>query len=154
VASSKPLLALAVSSEELFANGSAKARINVFLISSRLPQALNVRLSVDRGKLEPERLVIPSDSDDAEAFLSSTQPGQVKISAITANPESDWQGEREKSVYFAPSITKLDFILPDKIRQVDSAELVVYLANEQNVPTADGQRAPSRFCASLWRWRN
>src|SRR5205085_10211910 len=77
VATQKPLLALAVSSEDLFANGRAKARINVFLLNTRLSQAVNVRLSVDRGKLEPERLVIPSGSDDAEALLSSTQPGRV-----------------------------------------------------------------------------
>jgi hypothetical protein len=127
----------------LLANGKDSATIHVFLYTKTeneeglATKDIWVRLFNSSGNLKPTKVLIPQGEDYGEAKLVSTEVGTVNVEYLGSTPLMKAPKHKNLPIEFGPPITQMIFeASPPSISLVDTADLIVRLADADSVPIA------------------
>lgn len=122
----------------ILADGRDAAVVQAILLDEEMASTdIRITLVNDGGTLEPKVLVIPAGEDHAEAVLTSTVQGTIKVRFSHSHPTVSVQGASELQIKFGPPITRLVVKpSPPAIALVDNAELVAQLTDDNGIVVA------------------
>lgn len=101
---------------------------------------IKLRLHNSDGTLQPAELTILKGEFSGTAQLISDHPGNVAVEYLGAVPAAKLIGKDSLSVKFGPPITGIEIkASPPQISLLESAEVVVRLLGNDNVPLATDQ---------------
>lgn len=132
------------------ADGKDAVTIHGFLLSDGADSSRDIRLNVydSSNSLNPAPLTIPAGLGSGQSTLISTDPGTVTVEFLGSTPPADFQGDKKLRIEFMPPIARLNLqVSPPDISLVDTAELIVTLADEQGRPIATDK--PRQISLSL-----
>ncbi|PWT98378.1 MAG: hypothetical protein C5B51_29505 [Terriglobia bacterium] len=135
-----PRLALRFSPDRRFlADGKDSATVQAFLLTepSGIAGDLRLKLFDSSGTMQPVPLTIQKGQDSARAQLTYNRPGKVTVEFLGSTPPAEIEGDRKVQIAFMPPIARVTLeASPPAISLVDTADLVVTLADDQGRPVA------------------
>jgi hypothetical protein len=139
---------------EFLANGKDAVIIEAFLMGANetLPSDIHLNIYDSSNTLKPTPLTIPAGQPIGQSVLTSSQSGAVTVEFLGSSPPAEFQGDKKLNIRFVPPITRLDLLAsPPRISLVDTADLIVTLADDERRPLATN--APRHVALSIMSGR-
>jgi hypothetical protein len=147
----RPQITFRYSPDRAFlADGKDAVTVQGFLVGDGADSSRDIRLNVydSSNSLNPAPLTIPAGAGSGQSILTSNDPGTVTVEFLGSTPPADFQGDKKLRIEFMPPIAGLKLqVSPPDISLVDTADLIVTLADEQGRPIATDK--PRQISLSL-----
>ena len=128
---------------KILADGKDSVTIQAFVESdlATIPADLHVNLFASAGTLVPRPMLVTRTSGEGKATLTATEPGDVSVEFVGAQPLASVDGDAKLNIQFRVPVSAFRLeAKPAAISLVDSADLLVTLVDSAGRSLASDEK--------------